>query len=317
MTMSSGTKKEVKAGLLFASPWLVGFCVFLAYPLIASIYYSFCDYSVLKPPVWVGGDNYRMLMHDELFWTALKNTLIFAAMALPCSMLTAIILAMLLNAKVKGMAIYRTIFFIPSLVPQVSLAVLWMWILNGEHGVLNPVLDSVVNFVPNKLLNPLLHVVHRAPVHIDMPNWMGSTTWSKPSLVVMGIWGVGNAVLIYLASLQDVPQQLIEASELDGANGWQKTRHVTLPMISPVILFNGIMTIIGTLQVFTTPYIMFPNGDPAHATYFYTMYLYDNAFRYHKMGYASAMGWIMFLIIFALTMLSVRLSEKHVYYQGG
>ncbi len=289
------TRREGRAGVLFASPWLLGFSIFLAYPLLASIYFSFCDYSVLKPPVWIGLDNYRELMGDELFWTSLKNTLLYAVLALPAGMATAIILALLLNAKVKGMTVYRTIFFIPSLVPQVSLAVLWLWVLNGEHGVLNAVLERV---------------------GITGPNWLTDPNWSKPAMVIMSVWGVGNAVLIYLAGLQDVPQQLIEAAELDGANSWQKTRNVTIPMISPVILFNGIMGIIGTLQVFTVPFIMFPNGTPARSTYFYAMYLFDNAFKYQKMGYASAMGWIMFVIILALTLTSLRMSEKHVHYGG-
>jgi multiple sugar transport system permease protein len=288
-------KKNSLAGYVFAAPWLIGFCVFLAYPLAASLYYSFCDFSVLRPAYFVGTENYREIMGDEVFWKALSNTLIYAAMALPAGMLTALILAMLLNAKVKGMTVYRTLFFIPALVPQVSLAVLWLWVLNGEHGVLNALLDKV---------------------HIPGPNWLGDTTWSKPSMVIMSVWGAGNAVLIYLASLQDVPQQLIEAADLDGANGWQKTLNVTLPMISPVILFNLIMGIIGSLQVFTVPYIMFPNGTPARSTYFYTSYLFDNAFKYHKMGYASAMGWIMFLMILVLTFVSLRLSERHVHYQG-
>ena len=289
------SRKEGLAGLLFASPWAIGFLVFLAYPLCASIYFSFCDYSVLKPPVWIGLDNYRELAGDELFWTALKNTLLYAVIALPAGMATAITLAMLLNAKVKGMTVFRTIFFIPSLVPQVSLAVLWLWVLNGEHGVLNALL---------------------AKVGLPGPNWLSDPNWSKPAMVVMSVWGVGNAVLIYLAGLQDVPQQLIEAAELDGASPWQKTRNVTLPMISPVILFNGVMGIIGTLQVFTVPFIMFPNGTPARSTYFYAMYLFDNAFKYQKMGYASAMGWIMFLIVLVLTLFSLRLSERHVHYGG-
>lgn len=286
-------RKEGWAGLMFASPWLVGFLVFLAYPLLASMYFSFCDYSVLKDPVWIGADNYRDLFRDELFWTALKNTLLYAVIALPAGMATSLILAMLLNAKVRGMPIYRTIFFIPSLVPQVSLAVLWLWVLNGEHGVLNALL---------------------AKFGITGPNWLSDPNWSKPAMVVMSVWGVGNAVLIYLAGLQDVPQQLIEAADLDGANGWQKTRNVTLPMISPVILFNGVMGLIGTLQVFAVPFIMFPGGTPARSTYFYTMYLFDNAFKYQKMGYASAMGWIMFVIVLVLTFVSLRLSDRHVHY---
>lgn len=293
--MKSLAKKQAWAGILFASPWLIGFCVFLGYPLVASLYYSLCDYSVLKAPVYIGMENYRELAGDEVFWKALSNTLIYAAMALPAGMLTALTLALLLNAKVKGMPVYRTVFFIPALVPQVSLAVLWLWVLNGEHGVLNTML---------------------AKIGVTGPNWMTDPAWSKPAMVIMGVWGVGNAVLIYLASLQDVPQPLIEAAELDGANGWHKTRNVTIPMISPVILFNLIMGIIGTLQVFTVPYIMFPNGTPARSTYFYTSYLFDNAFKYHKMGYASAMGWIMFVMILVLTFVSLRLSERHVHYQG-
>lgn len=292
--MTTRTKEKV-AGVLFASPWFIGFGVFMLYPLVASIYYSFCDYSVLKPPVWIGGENYAELMGDEVFWLTLKNTAIYAAFALPLGMVVAIGLAMLLNTKVKGMTFYRTVFFLPSLVPMVSLAVLWLWVLNGEHGVLNEVLRLV---------------------GIQGPNWLGDVAWSKPSLVLLGVWGVGNAVLIYLAGLQDVPVSLLEAAELDGASAWGKTRNVTIPMISPVILFNLIMGIIGTLQVFTVPYVMFPGGSPARSTYFYAMYLFDNAFRYNKMGYASAMGWIMFLVILALTMLALKLSEKHVHYGG-
>ncbi|MFZ4506099.1 MAG: carbohydrate ABC transporter permease [Fimbriimonas sp.] len=283
-------------GILFALPWILGMLTFLLYPLGASIYYSFCDYSVLKPPVFVGFDNYRELWTDEVFWKTLSNTAVYAVVALPFGMIVAVSLAMLLNSKVKGMAIYRTFFFLPSLVPQVSLAVLWLWMFNGEHGLVNNLI---------------------AAVGVKGPNWLGDPLWSKPALVLIGVWGVGNSIVIYLASLQDVPVQLYEAAELDGAKAWDRTRHVTLPMISPILLFNGIMGIIGTLQVFTIPYIMFPGGSPARSTYFYAMYLYDNAFRYHKMGYAAAMGWIMFLIIFLLTTASIKLSEKYVHYEGG
>ena len=173
---------------------------------------------------------------------------------------------------------------------------LWITVMNGDHGVLNDALKRI---------------------GITGPNWIGDPAWAKPAMVIMGLWGVGNAMLIYLAGLQDVPVQLMEAADLDGATGWQKTWNVTIPTISPVILFNLIMGIIGTLQVFTVPYIMFPNGQPARSAYFYTMYLYDNAFQYHKMGYASAMGWIMFLMILALTVGALKFSEKHVHYQGG
>ncbi|HLK58257.1 MAG TPA: sugar ABC transporter permease [Chthonomonadaceae bacterium] len=303
-------RKEAWTALLFVSPWIVGFSTFLLYPLLASVYYSFCDYSVLHSPVWVGTANYTTLYHDEVFWKTLGNTLIYTLMALPMSMIVALSLAMMLNAKVRGMTIYRTIFFVPSLVPAASLAILWLWIFNGQQGVVNGVLQPLLDAT-----NGLLHLLH-IPAALSAPQWLSSPVWSKPALVLMGVWGSGNAMLIYLAGLQDVPQALYEAADLDGAGWWAKTWHVTLPMLSPVILFNLIMGIIGTLQVFTVPYIMFPGGSPERSTYFYTMYLYDNAFVYLKMGYACAMGWIMFLIILVLTLVALRMSERRVYYGG-
>ena len=288
-------RKESRAGFLFALPWLFGLVAFMFYPLLMSLYYSFCDYSALRSPVWIGTDNYSELFHDEVFWICVKNTLLYACFSLPLSMVIAIGLAMLLNTNVKGMTVYRTIFFIPSLVPMVSLAMLWLWILNGDYGVLNTALASI---------------------GIKGPNWLSDVAWTKPALILMSVWGVGNAMLIFLASLQDVPTSLLEASELDGASAWQKTRNVTLPMISPVIQFNMVMGIIGSLQVFAIPFVMFPGGTPARSTYFYAMYLYDNAFNYSRMGYASAMGWILFVVILVLTLIALKLSNKHVHYGG-
>ena len=305
-------RREMLTAYLFASPWLIGFSVFLLYPLIASIYFSFCDYSVLKPPVWIGAANYTGLWHDELFWTTLKNTAFYAAFALPLSLLVALCLALLLNAKVRGMAIYRTLFFLPSLVPMVALACLWLWLFNGENGLINQTLAPVLKHVGWNAGTFL--GIHVGAFHPTPPNWLNDPLWSKPALVLISVWGVGNAMVIYLAGLQDVPQPLYEAAELDGAGWWAKTWHVTLPMLSPVILFNLVMGIIGTLQVFTIPYVMFPGGSPARSTYFYTTYLFENTFKYHKMGYACAMGWIMFLIILALTTFALKMSDRHVHY---
>jgi multiple sugar transport system permease protein len=292
----TASKSQARAGLLFAGPWIIGFFGFIAYPLLASFYYSFCEYSVLKPPMYIGLSNYTDLYHDRIFWQSLYNTFYFAIISVPAGTFVGIGLALLLNAKVRGQAFYRTVFYLPSLVPQTALAMLWMWMFNGEHGLLNTGLK-----------------------HLGVakgPAWLSDPTWTKPAMVVMTVWTVGNAMVIYLASLQDVPTELIEASDLDGAGPLTKLRNVTLPMISPVILFNVIMAIIGSMQIFTTAYIMFPGGAPAHATYFYTMYLFDNAMIYHKMGYACAMGWIMFVIIFVLTLVSIKISEKKVYYGG-
>jgi multiple sugar transport system permease protein len=303
-------RKEALAGYLFASPWLLGLLLFTLYPVVAAIYYSFCDFSMLKPPMQVGMDNYHDLMIDKVFWQSVGNTLLYAVLAIPLSTLTALSMAMLLNSKVRFLPLFRTLFFIPSLVPQTSLAMLWLWIFNGEHGVLNVVLNGLLDHT----INPILHAFHRAA--ITGPNWLGDVAWTKPTMVVMGMWTVGNAMVIYLASLQDVPSSLIEAAELDGAGAWQKTKNVTLPMISPIILFNLITGMIGALQVFAVPYIMFPDGSPARSGYFYTAYLFDNAFKFNKMGYACAMAWLMFLGILLLTGLSLWFSKKRVYYGG-
>jgi multiple sugar transport system permease protein len=288
-------RRSLYAALAFISPWLVGLGVFTLYPIIASFYYSLCDYSVLQPAQFVGGANYADLARDEVFWRSLRNTALYAAFALPLGLIVSLGLALLLNTGVRGMTLYRTIFFLPSLVPFVALAVLWLWIFNGENGVLNYFLSLL---------------------GIRGPGWLADPAWTKPALVIAGIWGVGQAIVIYLAGLQDVPVHLYEAADLDGAGWWDRIRHVTLPMISPVILFNLIMGIIGTLQYFTVPYVMTPQGQPARSAYFYTMYLYDNAFVYLKMGYASAMAWILFMIIILLTGLALRLTARHVHYEG-
>jgi len=288
-------RKTALTVLAFISPWLLGLGVFTLYPVVASFYYSLCDYSVLQPARFIGAANYADLMSDEVFWQGLRNTAYYAAFALPLGLIVSLGLALLLNTGVRGMALYRTFFFLPALVPLVALAVLWLWIFNGEQGVLNYLLSLL---------------------GVRGPGWLADPRWTKPALVIAGTWGVGQAIVIYLARLQDVPVHLYEAADLDGAGWWAKIRHVTLPMISPVILFNLIMGIIGTLQYFTVPYVMTPQGQPARAAYFYIMYLYDNAFVYLKMGYASAMAWILFVIIVALTALALRLTARHVHYEG-
>lgn len=288
-------RREQWIGVLFAMPWILGFLVFLAYPLISSFYYSFTSFSVLRKPIWIGLENYREMLGDEVFLLSLKNTLAFTAGSVPLATVAAILLALLLNTRVRGMALYRTIFYVPSLVPMVALGVLWLWVFNSQYGLLNETLRRL---------------------GLPDPAWLSDPAWAKWTLVIISIWGTGNAMVIYLAGLQDVPQSLYEAAEMDGARWWGKTRHVTLPMISPVILFNVVMGIIGTLQTFALPYVMFPGGQPARSTYFFSMYLYDNAFLYQRMGYASAMGWVMFLITLALTLLALKVSAKHVHYEG-
>lgn len=287
-------KKDLRIGLLFALPWILGFIIFLAYPVLASLYYSFTNFSILREPSYVGADNYAELASDTVFHKALINTLIYAVGAVPLSTVVAIGLAMLLNTKVKGMSYYRTIFFLPSLVPMVALGTLFLWIFNGDYGLLNEGIRAV---------------------NLEPPNWLGDPAWSKSTLMLISMWGCGQAMVIYLAGLQNVPVSLYEAADLDGAKLGKKIWNVTLPMLSPVILFNVVMGIIGALQVFAVPYVMFPGGAPARSTYFIASYLFDNAFQYQRMGYASAVGWVMFIITLVLTLLALKISDRHVHYE--
>ena len=272
--LTRAERRRLGTGLLFIGPWAVGFVALTVYPLCSTLVYSLCDYSVLMPASFVGLANYRDLLADELFWQALSNTLFFAAFSIPLGLLVSLFLAVLLNANVRGRGLFRTVFFLPSLVPAISLAVLWQWLLNGELGLVNAA------------LRPLLDAVNALTgAHLAAPNWLGDARFAKWGLIFTGLWGVGHAVVIYLAGLQDVPRHLYEAAEIDGASFWQKTWHITLPVISPVIYFNLVMSLIGTLQVFTVPYILTGGGDgPERSLLFIATYLYHNAFEYSKMG---------------------------------
>jgi len=281
-------------GLLFVSPWLIGFLIFTLYPVFASAYLSFTDYRVLAAPKWVGFSNYTDLISDhDYFLPSLFDT-IFMFLELPIALTIGLALALLLDQKLRGIAFYRTLFYLPSIVPVVSSAVLWMWVLNPEHGLMNAALHSL---------------------HIPGPAWLASPTWSKPAMIMMDLWGVGGGMVIYLAALQGVPTPLYEAAALDGANGWQKIWHVTIPQISPVIFFNMIMGVIGTFQYFTQTFIM-TNGGPDNSTLFYAMYLYQNAFQYFRMGTACAMAWMLFIITLIATLVVFKSSARWVYYEG-
>lgn len=283
-------------GLLFASPWLIGLAVFTAYPIVASLYYSFCSYDAIRPPRWVGIENYRVLFtNDDLFWKSLNNTLYMVVVGLPIGLLAALAIALLLNQKLKGMAFYRTVFYLPSITPIVATSILWLWLLNPEMGLVNMGLNHL------GIANP--------------PGWLVDPAWAKPALILMGLWGAGGGMVIYLAALQDVPVALYEAAEIDGAGRLSQFRHVTLPMLSPVILFNLIMGLIGTFQYFTQVYVM-TGGGPQDSTMFYALHLFNRAFMDFKMGYASAMAWVLFVITLACAILVFRSSARWVYYAG-
>jgi multiple sugar transport system permease protein len=281
-------------GLLFCAPWLLGLTVFLAYPLCAAFYYSLCDYSVLLPPVFVGFDNYVDLLKDPLFWKSLYNTAYYALGSVVLGLFVSLGLALLLNSKVKGLGLYRTVFFLPSLMPVVASSILWLWMYNGQSGVINTCLRAI---------------------GISGPAWLADPAWAKPAIVIMAVWGAGNAMVVYLAGLQDVPTSLYEAALIDGAGFFQRLVNVTIPMISPVIYFNVVLSIIAGFQAFTQAFIMTGGaGAPARSTLFYVLNLYNVGFQDLRMGYASAMAWVLFVVILVLTFGATRLSKRWVTY---
>jgi multiple sugar transport system permease protein len=292
--MSPLERRKLFTGLLFSSPWVVGLSVFLIYPLLAALYYSLCDYSVLLPPVFVGLDNYIELFQDKLFWKSLWNTTFFAVGSVALGVVVALTLALLLNSKVKGLAFYRTVFFLPSLMPLVAGSILWFCMYAGQGGIINTLL---------------------AKIGVTGPAWLSDPAWAKLAIVFMAVWGAGNSMVIFLAGLQDVPMSLYEASIIDGANWLQRLLNVTLPMISPVIYFNVVMGIIGGFQAFAQAMIMTSStGAPEQSTLFYVLQLYNVGFMDLRMGYASAMAWVLFIIILGLTFMATQLSKRWVTY---
>ena len=287
-----------KIGMLFLLPWTIGFLAFTLYPMIASLIYSFSIYHSRAPLEWNGIKNYTDLLTDELFWKSLINTLYMVAIGVPLTLFSSFLCAVLLNLKVRGQAFYRVIYFLPSIVPTVASTILWLWILNPQQGILNSVLGHV---------------------GINGPNWMTNPAWSKPGLILLGMWGMGNTIIIYLSGLQDVSPSLLEAAELDGANWWQRLWNITVPMVSPITLFNLITGVIAMFQYFAQAYVFrgFQElGYPLKSTLFYSVYLYQNAFLWLKMGYASAMAWVLFVIILVCTLLLLKVSDRFTYYAG-
>ncbi|RYG39412.1 sugar ABC transporter permease [bacterium] len=282
-------------GYLFVAPWLIGFLVFTVGPFLASIYLSLTRYDVVSTPQWVGVANYRALLQDDpIFWKSLVVTFRYALVAVPVGTVAAIALALLLNLEVKGIAIFRTIFYLPSVVPTVATAVVFQWILNPQIGLMNGILKQF---------------------GIVGPAWLSDARWAPWSLVLMGLWGVGGSMVIYLAGLKDVPTYLYEAAILDGAGAFQRMRKITLPLLTPVIFFNVVMGVIGAFQYFTQAYIL-TNGGPEDSTQFYALYLFNRAWRYLDMGYASAMAWILFVVVIASTTMIFKTQKRWVHYGG-
>jgi multiple sugar transport system permease protein len=291
---SFGRRREAIEGLVFISPWLIGFLLFTAGPIIASLLISFTKWSLIGAPEFAGLENFQYMMGDKFFWQALKVTLKYLV-NVPLNLALGLLLAILLNQKIRALWLFRTIYYLPSVTAGVAVSLLWVWVFNPRFGLLNTML---------------------AKVGIKGPAWLYDEHWVIPSLIIISIWGVGRSMLIYLGGLQGIPTSLYEAATIDGAGAWHRFRYVTIPMLSPVILFNLIMGIIGSFQVFDSVYVM-TGGGPNYASLFYVLYLYQQAFQWFNMGYASALAWVLFLIILVCTALIFKSSASWVYYEGG
>jgi multiple sugar transport system permease protein len=304
-------RREWYVGPLFALPWILGFVILSGGPMLFSAVMSFTRYDVLSDAVFVGWQNYADLVtpdRDPLFYKSLGNTL-FMAIGVPLGMATGLGLALLLNMKVRGMSGYRTLFFLPAIMPVVAASVLWIWVFNAHHGLMNGLLQ----------LTGLEWVIDGLGARFDLGlktpiAWLSSEKTSKPALIIMGLWSCGASMIIWLAGLKDIPTHLYEAAALDGAGPVRRFVNVTLPMLSPYILFNLIMGLIQTFQIFTQAYIMTPSGSPSHSTYFYVYKLFDECFSYFRLGYGAAMAWILFVIVIVLTLINLATSRKWVYY---
>lgn len=286
-------------GYLFLTPWLLGFLGLFLGPGIYSLYLSLTKYDVLSPPTFIGLDNFiKMFTDDPLFWPSIGRTIYYAGVGVPLGVMGSMFLAILLNNKIRGLATYRTLFFMPTLVPIVASVVLWKWLLNDDFGVVNQALRSLGM--------------------ADPPGWFGDRRWAIPSLIMMGLWqGIGGTrMIIFLAGLQGIPEELYDAAAIDGAGSWEKLWNVTLPMLTPTIFFNLILGIIGGLQTFTAAFVA-TEGGPGFATWFFSLHLYKQAFDYWNMGYAAALAWFFAVVIVSLTIWQMRLSTRWVFYYGG
>ncbi|HLF87621.1 MAG TPA: sugar ABC transporter permease [Anaerolineales bacterium] len=292
------SQRESIWAYLFVSPWIVGFLIFTVGPMAASLYYSFTKYNIVDTPVWRGLGNYiKLALNDPLFWHSLKVTINFAILALPLNLIIGFAIAVLLNQKIPGVNVWRTMYFLPSVIAGVAVALLWVRIFNTRIGILNPFLESI------GIANP--------------PGWLQDPAWAVPSLVIMSLWSVGGSMIIYLAGLQGIPTTLYEAAKIDGANSLQRFWNVTIPLMTPVIFYNLVLGLIGAFNYFTEVYVATDgNGGPVRSTLFYNLYLYHNAFKFFDMGYASALAWVLFVIVLIVTLLVFRSSPMWVFYEG-
>jgi multiple sugar transport system permease protein len=281
-------------GYLFIAPWLIGFFVFFAGPMAVSAFLAFTNYDLLTPPRFIGLRNFERMAGDDLFYTTLYNTAYYTFLAVPLQVALALLLAVALNVKVRGVNLFRTAFYLPAITPTVASVILWIYIYNPDYGVANSVLRALG-------LEPI--------------GWLWDPFWSKPALIVMSLWTIGTQMVVFLAGLQSVPEVLLEAAAIDGAGRLRRFWHVTVPMVSPVIFFNLVVGVIGSFQVFTAAFIA-TGGGPRNTTLFYVLFLYFQGFQDFRMGYASALAWVLFLIVLTLTLLQFWIARRWVYYEG-
>jgi len=288
-------RREARDAYIFLAPWIIGFLVFTAGPMIVSIGLLFTNWEIITPPKFIGLGNIQELFHDRLFFISLGNTLFYVFLYVPLYLVLALIIALAMNVKLKGINFYRVLYYLPSQTPVIASAILWLWIFNPEFGLANAALDAL---------------------HLPPQKWIFDPNLSKPCLIFMGLWGAGGGMVIFLAGLQGIPENFYEAASIDGATTWGRFWNITLPMLSPVIFFQLIIGIIGTFTAgFTQAYVM-TGGGPENSTLLYVLYLYQNAFQYFHMGYASALAWVLFLIIMLFTGIQFRIARSWVYYEG-
>lgn len=301
-TRPKGLSRKAKdnlAGYLFISPWIIGFLGLTLGPLLFSLAASFTDYNITSKMNFIGLENYkRMFTMDDLFRTSLFNTVYYVIFSVPLTTAGAILLAVLLNQKIKGMKFFRTIYYLPAVLSGVAVYFLWMQLLSPSTGLVNTMLGWI---------------------GIEGPAWLFDPEWTKPALLLMKMWSVGGGMLLYLAIMQGVSPQMYEAADIEGASPWQKFYHITLPMISPIIFFDVITSTIGAFQIFQEAYVMTENGSggPGNSLLFYNLHMWNNAFEVFDMGYASAMAWLLFIIVMILTAVNMKLGKRWVHYEGG
>lgn len=292
--MTASERREARDGYLALSPWMLGFVIFYLFPILATVYFSFTEWTLTEPPQWIGLDNYVRMLSDPLVVSSLKATGLFVVISLPLKLVLGLMLALLLNLKIPGMDFFRTVFFIPAVISGVAVSLMWIWFLQPDTGVVNTLLSYI---------------------GVQGPNWFWDKDWALPSVAIMSVWKVGGSAIIYLAGLQNIPAHLYEAAEIDGANRWTRFWKITLPLLTPTLFFQLVIELIDAFKIFTEAFVI-TRGGPLKATYFFLYYFYEEAFKNFNMGYASALALFLLAVIMIITVFVNYTSKKWVFYEN-